>query len=117
MVHQGYARSASYHCVYVKKFINNDFIILLIYVDGMLIIGRDKSKIEKLKRVLSKSFDMNGLGPTRQILRMKISVASMGIICGLHSEGSGKIQHASGQISWFSSRKAFQVEFTVVSLN
>ena len=66
-------------------------IMVSLYVDGMLIIGRDKSKIEKLKKELSKSFDMNGLGPTRQILRMKLSVASMGIICGLHSEGSGKI--------------------------
>jgi len=48
---------AKINCVYVKKFVSNDFIILLIYVDNILIVGWDKSNIEKLKE-LSKSFDM-----------------------------------------------------------
>ena len=58
--------------LYVNKYDSNDFIILLIYVDGILIVGRDKSKIEKLKNELSKSLDMD-LGSARQILGMKIS--------------------------------------------
>ena len=74
MVDQSYARSNSDHCVYVKKFDNGDFIILLIYVDDMLIVERDKSKIEKLKKELSKSFAMKNFGLARQILGTKISL-------------------------------------------
>jgi len=33
----------------------------------------DKSKIEKLKKDLNKSFDMKELGPAKQILRIEIS--------------------------------------------
>jgi len=73
MVNQGYTRSTSDHCMYVKKFNNDDFIILLLYIDDMLIVRRDKSKIEKLKKELSKYFDMKDLGLTTQILGMKIS--------------------------------------------
>jgi hypothetical protein len=39
----------------------------------MLIICRDTSKIDRLKKELSKSFNMKDLGPAKQILGMKIS--------------------------------------------
>ena len=61
------------HCVFVKKFSHNDFIILLLYVDGMLIVGQDASKIDNLKKQLSKSFVMKDLGLAKQIPGMKIS--------------------------------------------
>jgi len=73
MVEHGYDKTTSDHCVFVKKFSNGEFIILLLYVDDMLIVGRDTSKIDRLKEELSKSFAMKDLGPARQILGMKIS--------------------------------------------
>ena len=73
MVEHGYDRTASDHCVFVKKFSDGEFIILLLYVDDMLIIGRDIDKIDKLKKELSKSFEMKDLGSTSQILGIKIS--------------------------------------------
>ena len=72
MVEHGYDRTASDHCVFVKKFSDGEFIILLLYVDDMLIIGRDIDKIDKLKKELSKSFEMKDLGPASQILSIKI---------------------------------------------
>jgi len=39
----------------------------------MLVVSKDKSKIDRLKKKLSKSFDMNDLGPAQHILRIKIS--------------------------------------------
>ena len=72
MIH-GYNRTTSDHCVFTRKLFDDDFIILLLYVDDMLIIGHDSSKIERLKRELSKSFSMKGLGSVKQILGMKIS--------------------------------------------
>ena len=59
--------------MFTRKFSDDDFIILLLYVDDMLIIGHDSSKIDMLKRELSKSFAMKDLGSTKQILVMKNS--------------------------------------------
>ena len=53
--------------VFVKKFEGGDFLILLLYVDDMLIVGRDQAKIRMLK-----DFAMKDLGPARQILAMHI---------------------------------------------
>jgi hypothetical protein len=65
MVDHGYDRTTSNHCVFVKKFSNGEFIILLLYMDDMLIVGHDTSKIDKLKKELSKSFSMKDLGYTK----------------------------------------------------
>lgn len=40
MVEHGYNRTASDHCVFVKRFSSNSFLILLLYVDDMLIVGK-----------------------------------------------------------------------------
>ena len=50
MMSHGDNRTSSDHCVFTRKFFDDDFIILLLYVDGMLIIGHDSSKIDRLKR-------------------------------------------------------------------
>ncbi|KAG5549866.1 hypothetical protein RHGRI_014986 [Rhododendron griersonianum] len=73
MVDHGYSRTTSDHCVFVKKFPDGNFIILLLYVDDMLIVGQDSMKINELKLELSKSFAMKNLGPAKQILGMKIT--------------------------------------------
>ena len=52
----------SNHYVFVKKFGDNDFIILLLYVDDILIVGQDISKIDNLKKGFTKSFAMKNLG-------------------------------------------------------
>ena len=72
MVGHGYARTNANHCVYVKKFPNGKFVILLLYVDDMLIVGQDAGVIGNLKKDLFKSFDMKDLGAARQILGMQI---------------------------------------------
>lgn len=68
----GYIKTTSDHCVFMKKFSSDDFVILLIYVDGMLIIGNNASRITSLKRELTKSFAMKDLGTASQILGLKI---------------------------------------------
>ena len=45
---------------------------LLLYVDDMLIVGRDQAKIQMLKKALNRTFSMKDLGPARQILGMHI---------------------------------------------
>ena len=62
MGEQGYKKTSSDLCVFVQKFSNNDFIILLLYVDDMLIVGKNTSKIDELKKELCKSFFYERLG-------------------------------------------------------
>ena len=52
MIKHGYDKTDSDHCVFVKKFSDGEFIILLLYVDDMLIVGHDTCKIDKLKKRL-----------------------------------------------------------------
>ena len=40
MTDHGYHKITSDHCVYVKKILDGNFVILLLYVDGMFIVGR-----------------------------------------------------------------------------
>jgi hypothetical protein len=72
MGEQGYKKCSTNHCVYIKRFLADDFIILLLYVDDILIIGKNVSRIIKVKKELRKSFAMNDLGPAKQILGMRI---------------------------------------------
>ena len=58
--------------MFVKKFDEVGFLILLLYVENMLIVGRDPKNIESLKKALSKSFAMKDMGPAKQILGMHI---------------------------------------------
>ncbi|GKF15117.1 retrovirus-related pol polyprotein from transposon TNT 1-94 [Tanacetum coccineum] len=57
---------------YFKRFGNNDFIILLLYVDDMLVAGPNKYRINKLKAQLAREFKMKDLGPANKILGMQI---------------------------------------------
>ena len=72
MVGHEYTRTNANHCVYVRKFPNGKFVILLLYVDDMLIEEKYVEVIGNMKKDLFKSFDMKELGPARQILGMQI---------------------------------------------
>ncbi|RVW22327.1 Retrovirus-related Pol polyprotein from transposon TNT 1-94 [Vitis vinifera] len=72
MGEQGYRKTTSDHCVFVQKFSDDDFVILLLYVDDILIVGRNVSRIDSLKKQLSKSFAMKDLGPVKRILGIRI---------------------------------------------
>ena len=56
--------------MFVKKFDEGDFLILLLYVDHILIVGRNPKKIGSLKK--AESFAVKDMGPAKQILRMHI---------------------------------------------
>lgn len=72
MLDHGFKRLESNHCVYIKMYDQEKFIILLIYVDDMLVVGKDKDMIDRWKKDLGSQFAMKDLGPTQQILGMRI---------------------------------------------
>ncbi|KAH9781414.1 hypothetical protein KPL71_008457 [Citrus sinensis] len=63
---------SSDHCAYYKRFEDNDFIILLLYVDDMLVAGPNKDRVQELKAQLAREFEMKDLGPANKILGMQI---------------------------------------------
>ena len=72
MLSQEYKRTFADPCVHVRRFHDDTFIILLLYVDDMLIVGQDADMIHKLKMELLKTFDMKDLGSAKRILGMEI---------------------------------------------
>ena len=72
MLEHDFHRLEADHCVYIKRYDQGKYIILLLYVDDMLIVGHDKNKINRLKKYLGSKFAMKDLGPAQQILGMQI---------------------------------------------
>ena len=67
----GFVWSKSDHCVYFKS--NGDvFLIIALYLNDMLFIGKGKGLIAKLKSQLLAKLEMKDLGATRYILGMEI---------------------------------------------
>lgn len=73
MTSNSYKRTFVDPCVYFRKFPGDNFIILLMYVDDILIVGLDSMMISNLKKDLFTLFDMKDLGPAKQILGMEIA--------------------------------------------
>jgi hypothetical protein len=73
MKEQGYSRWHSDHCVYFKNLENGIYIILLLYVDGMLVAGSNMQDINVLKKKLANSFAMKDLGVANKIFGMRIT--------------------------------------------
>ena len=69
MIEHGLSRLHSDHCVYFKRIDNGIYIILLLYVNGILVAGYNMQDIKKL----AKPFVMKDLGAAKQILGMRIT--------------------------------------------
>ncbi|KAK6156625.1 hypothetical protein DH2020_010873 [Rehmannia glutinosa] len=65
-------------CVYVKD-TENDYVILCLYVDDMLIIGSNEKIIKSTRDMLNLRFDMKDMGLADVILGIKISRTSNGL--------------------------------------
>ena len=59
------------HCMYLKHS-NNDFIILSLYVDDILLAGNSKKMIDTAKKWLSSNFEMKNMGEASYVLGVKI---------------------------------------------
>ena len=71
MLKDGFIMMEEDHCVYVKHS-NNNFIIISLYVDDILIAENDKKLIDVTKKWLSSNFEMNDMSEASYILGVKI---------------------------------------------
>ena len=72
MTEQGYSRCHFDHCVYFKRIENGSYIILLLYVDGMLVAWSNMQDINVLKKKLANLFAIKDFGSAKKILCMRI---------------------------------------------
>lgn len=86
MLDHGFKRLEYDHCVYIKMYDQEKYIILFLYVDDMLVVGKDKDMIYRLKKDLGSQFAMKDLGPTQQILGMRIMSDRKKTNCGCHKK-------------------------------
>ena len=56
-----------------KRGDSNMDMILILYVDDLLLLGQDLSKIENIKHQLGKLYQMKDLGPTSFYLGIRIT--------------------------------------------
>ena len=61
------------HALYTKKCIDDSYVILILYVDGMLIVGRNKDELSKQKINWNQTSDMKNLGNAKHIFGMCIT--------------------------------------------
>ena len=71
MCEHGYNSYHLDHCVYFKRLDDENYIILFLYVEDMLVAGSNMDHIKELKEPLVHSFSMKDSGATKQILGMK----------------------------------------------
>ena len=66
-------------CVYTK-FIDNEYVIISLYVDDMLVFGTSMDVVYSTKRFLASKFDMKDMGEASVILGIKIIRRDNGIM-------------------------------------
>ena len=71
MLTHEYVINATDKCIY-SKFINNEGVIICLYVDDLLIFGTSRDVVHDAKHFLASNFDMKDLGEANIILGIKI---------------------------------------------
>jgi len=84
MVSKGFYEYVFQPCIFSWRRKNN-FVIIGLYVDDILIIGNSKEKIDSLKRELSEEFEMKDLGSPKQFLGIDIEVKNFEISLSVKS--------------------------------
>lgn len=63
MIEHGYQSTTYENYFQVKSHVDGEFVILLLYVDDMLNIGKDNDNVNKLKNKMKKYFSLKDSGP------------------------------------------------------
>ncbi|XP_071928182.1 uncharacterized protein [Coffea arabica] len=79
LIKDGFSSVEVDKCVYVK-IINDQYVIISLYVDDMLIFGTSLDIVNSTKYVLSSNFDMKDLGEAKMILGVNIIRRGDGIM-------------------------------------
>jgi len=79
MITNGFKINECDKCVYVKE-TGDDYIILCLYVDDILIVGSSDKLVKSTKHMLNSRFDMKDMGLANVILGIKIIKTADGLV-------------------------------------
>lgn len=74
-----FVQSSSDACLYMKKLSDREWMYLLIYVDDMVIVCREKNQMLSVEEELKKRFRITSLGPARLFLGIAVNRDSDGV--------------------------------------
>ena len=75
----GFVQCQSDHTMFVKHFPEGKMAIIIIYVDDIILTGNHEEKIDLLKKLLTKEFEIKDLGNLKYFLGMEIARSKKGI--------------------------------------
>ncbi|RVW91109.1 Retrovirus-related Pol polyprotein from transposon RE1 [Vitis vinifera] len=75
----GFVQCQSDHTLFVKHFPEGKLAIIIVYVDDIILTGDHEEKIDLLKKLLTKEFEIKDLGNLKYFLRMEIARSKKGI--------------------------------------
>jgi hypothetical protein len=76
---ENFEKCPSEHTLFVKKGVNNDVLIVSIYVDDLIYTGNNHEMMSDFKESMKKKFSMTDLGKMRYFLGIEVSQCSDGI--------------------------------------
>ncbi|RVW38886.1 Retrovirus-related Pol polyprotein from transposon TNT 1-94 [Vitis vinifera] len=75
-----FVQCQSDHTLFVKHFPEGKLAIIIVYVDDIILIGDHEEKIDLLKKLLTKEFEIKDLGNLKYFLGMEIARSKKGIV-------------------------------------
>ncbi|RVX07945.1 Retrovirus-related Pol polyprotein from transposon TNT 1-94 [Vitis vinifera] len=75
----GFVQCQSDHTLFVKHFLEGKLAIIIVYVDDIILTGDHEEKIDLLKKLLTKEFEIKDLGNLKYFLGMEIARSKKGI--------------------------------------
>ena len=75
----GFVQCQSDHTLFVKHFPEGKLAIIIVYVDDIILTGNHEEKIDLLKKLLTKEFEIKDLGNLKYFLGMEIARSKKGI--------------------------------------
>lgn len=94
----GFKASASDSSLFVKQ-CGGDVIILLLYVDDIIIIGSNSSKVQNVITELSEVFELKDMGRLTYFLALQVNYKKNGDICVNQSKYVKDLLHKAGMES------------------
>ena len=68
----GFQRSPSEPLLYVKKKGIKDFLLVCLYVDNLIYVGKNPEMVAKFKEAIMKEYEMTNLGPMKYFLGIQV---------------------------------------------
>ena len=76
---QGYIQSQVNHTMFYKHSREGKIVVLIVYVDSIILIGDDSLELERLKKALTREFEIKDVGPLRYFIGMEFARSKKGI--------------------------------------